>query len=78
MYKYVPLEFSLYIYIAMFLNYFSSQFTIVDISQQKLRNLELINCSGEQCSPENPNQFLLSDIGHIKNGEQCLPLQKSF
>ncbi len=35
-------------------------------------------CSGEQCSPENLDPFLLLDIGHIKNGEQCSPLQKSF
>ncbi len=55
-------------------NFFNSQFTILDISQQKLRNLELINCRGEQCSPQNPNPFPLSDIGHIKNGEQCSPL----
>lgn len=48
----------------------------MDISQHKLRNLKLINCSGEQCSPENSNSFPLSYIEHIKNGEQCSLLQK--
>lgn len=50
----------------------------MDISQQKLRNLEFINCSGEQCSPQNSTPFPLSYIWHIKNGEQYSPLQKSI
>jgi len=37
-----------------------------------------IDYSGEQRFPQNLNLFSLSDIEHIKNGEQCSPLQKSI
>lgn len=39
----------------------------IDIKFLIIAHFPLANCSDKQCSPQNPNRFLLSNIEHIVN-----------